>query len=452
MASVRLKDICKVYPNGLEAVKNFNMEIEDKEFIVFVGPSGCGKSTALRMIAGLEAITSGELYIGDKLVNGVEPKDRDIAMVFQNYALYPHMTIYNNIAFGLKIRKVPVPVLDEQGNEVYETDYKKVKELERYLSKLKKYKEKSNEIIPELEQAIINTENELEYYKATPQKKTVLKRIPKAEIDRKVREAAEILGITDYLKKKPKEMSGGQRQRVALGRAIVRQPKVFLLDEPLSNLDAKLRTSMRAEISKLHNKLQTTFIYVTHDQVEAMTMGTRIVVMKLGVVQQIDTPSNLYNYPINKFVAGFIGTPQMNFFNCKLLKNGAEIMINFTDADISFTVPQKTLSHINSDYFDGTKSVILGIRSEHISIEKNKYPHKAKCQVSFIEDLGIDCQLYGDINVNGVDSITESPTRLVLKAPAGTKFNTGDITEVYFDLKNIHLFDAETEHTLRVDK
>ena len=187
MASVRLKDICKVYPNGLEAVKNMNMEIEDKECIVFVGPSGCGKSTALRMIAGLETITSGELYIGDKLVNGVEPKDRDIAMVFQNYALYPHMTIYNNIAFGLKIRKVPVPVLDEQGNEVYETDFKKVKELERYLSKLKKYKEKSNEIIPELEQTIINTENELEYYKATPQKKTVLKRIPKAEIDRKLR-------------------------------------------------------------------------------------------------------------------------------------------------------------------------------------------------------------------------------------------------------------------------
>lgn len=403
MASVQLKNICKIYPNGLKAVDNFCMDIKDKEFIVFVGPSGCGKSTALRMIAGLEAITSGELYIGDKLVNGVEPRDRDIAMVFQNYALYPHMTIYDNIAFGLKIRKVSETVLDENGNEVFELDNKKIKQLEKYLAKLEKFKAKMQEENAELEKAITDTKTELEYYRNTPAKKLTYKRMPKAEIDKKVREAAEILGITDYLKKKPKEMSGGQRQRVALGRAIVRNPKVFLLDEPLSNLDAKLRTSMRAEISKLHNKLQTTFIYVTHDQVEAMTMGTRIVVMKLGVVQQIDTPSNLYNYPANKFVAGFIGTPQMNFFNCTLLKNGTEITIKFTDTDISFTVSEKTLSHINSDYFDGAKPVILGIRSEHISIEKNKFPHKAKCKVSFIEDLGIDCQLYGDLNIEGAD-------------------------------------------------
>lgn len=242
MASLSLKHIYKVYPNGTKAVNDFNMEIADKEFIVFVGPSGCGKSTMLRMIAGLEDISAGELSIGDVVVNDVEPKDRDIAMVFQNYALYPHMTVYENIAFGLRVRKM------------------------------------SNE-----------------------------------EIHERVVQASEILGIKEYLDKKPKEMSGGQRQRVSLGRAIVRDPKVMLLDEPLSNLDAKLRTQMRAEILKLHAKLNTTFIYVTHDQVEAMTMGTRIVVMKSGFVQQIDTPKNLYRYPKNKFVAGFIGTPQMNF-------------------------------------------------------------------------------------------------------------------------------------------
>ena len=254
MADVKLNHIYKVYPNGTKAVNDFTMDIKDKEFIVFVGPSGCGKSTTLRMIAGLEEITAGELYIGDTLVNDVEPKDRDIAMVFQNYALYPHMTVYENMAFGLKLRK-----------------------------------------------------------------------LPKAVIDQKVREAAQTLDITEYLDKKPKEMSGGQRQRVALGRAIVREPKVFLLDEPLSNLDAKLRTAMRSEISALHHRLQTTFIYVTHDQVEAMTMGTRIVVMKDGFVQQIDTPTNLYKYPQNVFVAGFIGTPQMNFINAEINVEGDDI-------------------------------------------------------------------------------------------------------------------------------
>ena len=242
MASLSLKHISKVYPNGAKAVNDFNMEIDDKEFIVFVGPSGCGKSTTLRMIAGLEDITAGELRIGDRVVNDMEPKDRDIAMVFQNYALYPHMTVYDNIAFGLMMQKVPKDVIHER-----------------------------------------------------------------------VLRAAEILGITEYLGRKPKEMSGGQRQRVSLGRAIVREPKVMLLDEPLSNLDAKLRTQMRTEISKLHKQLNTTFIYVTHDQVEAMTMGTRIVVMKNGFVQQIDTPKNLYKYPANKFVAGFIHTQPLYF-------------------------------------------------------------------------------------------------------------------------------------------
>lgn len=283
MANLSLKHIYKVYPNGAKAVNDFNMQIEDKEFIVFVGPSGCGKSTTLRMIAGLEEITAGELKIGDMVVNGMEPKDRDIAMVFQNYALYPHMTIFENLAFGLRMRKIPDIKKDKAGNPILDKNGKEI---------------------------------------------PILRRYNKEELNQKVQEAAEILEISDYLKRKPKEMSGGQRQRVALGRAIVRKPKVMLLDEPLSNLDAKLRTQMRSEIVKLHKKLQTTFIYVTHDQVEAMTMGTRIVVMKDGFVKQIDTPKNLYKFPENKFVAGFIGTPQMNFFEGTLKNKGIRFISN----------------------------------------------------------------------------------------------------------------------------
>ena len=249
MAGLSLRHIYKKYPGGVTAVSDFCLEVEDKEFIIFVGPSGCGKSTTLRMIAGLEEITEGELYIGDRLVNDIAPKDRDIAMVFQNYALYPHMSVYENMAFGLKLRKVP-----------------------------------------------------------------------KTEIKRRVEEAARILDISHLLERKPKALSGGQKQRVALGRAIVRNPQVFLLDEPLSNLDAKLRASMRTELTKLHKSVGTTFVYVTHDQVEAMTMATRIVVMKDGLIQQVDTPQNLYDLPVNKFVAGFIGSPQMNFINAELTK------------------------------------------------------------------------------------------------------------------------------------
>ena len=258
MASLLLKNVTKKYPNGFVAVKEFNLEIKDKEFIIFVGPSGCGKSTTLRMIAGLEDISSGELYIDDKLVNDVEPKDRDIAMVFQNYALYPHMSVYDNMAFGLKLRKTP-----------------------------------------------------------------------KDEIDQKVRNAARILDLEHLLDRKPKALSGGQRQRVAMGRAIVRSPKVFLMDEPLSNLDAKLRGQMRVEISKLHQRLETTIIYVTHDQTEAMTLGTRIVVMKDGVIQQVDSPQNLYDKPCNKFVAGFIGAPQMNMIDAAVGKDGSDVTLSF---------------------------------------------------------------------------------------------------------------------------
>ena len=377
MASLTLNHIYKVYPNGVKAVNDFCMEIADKEFIVFVGPSGCGKSTTLRMIAGLEEITAGELYIGDVLVNDMEPKDRDIAMVFQNYALYPHMTVYENMAFGLRLRKVP-----------------------------------------------------------------------KDEIDKKVREAANILGITEYLDRKPKAMSGGQRQRVALGRAIVREPKVFLLDEPLSNLDAKLRTAMRSEISKLHHKLQTTFIYVTHDQVEAMTMGTRIVVMKDGYVQQIDTPRNLYRFPGNKFVAGFIGTPQMNFFDGTLTRHGDSVTVALDGTDVRLEVPVSYFDKAERSYLKGDKSVTIGIRAEHISVDPARYPFKAKCRVSHVEELGTDCQVYADFNVQSEETVAESPTRVIVKAPAGSTYDIDQIIEVSLDMAQIHLFDKETEVTI----
>ena len=377
MAGLKLSHIYKVYPNGVKAVNDFTMDIEDKEFIVFVGPSGCGKSTTLRMIAGLEQITSGELSIGETVVNYVEPRNRDIAMVFQNYALYPHMTVYDNMAFSLKIHK-----------------------------------------------------------------------LPKEEIDRRIKNAAEILGITEYLQRKPKAMSGGQCQRVALGRAIVREPKVFLLDEPLSNLDAKLRTAMRSEISKLHHKLGTTFIYVTHDQVEAMTMGTRIVVMKAGFVQQIDTPSNLYKYPGNKFVAGFIGSPQMNFYDGTLLLKDDKVVVTMDATSTSWEAPYSYFTKADKRYLDGNKKLTLGIRAEHISIDPQKYPYKAKCCVSYTEELGTECLVYADFNVDSVESISETPTRVIIKAPAETKFEPDQIIDISLDLSHLQAFDCETENII----
>lgn len=379
MASLSLKHIYKVYPNGTKAVNDFNMEIEDKEFIVFVGPSGCGKSTTLRMIAGLEDISAGELKIGDAVVNDMEPKDRDIAMVFQNYALYPHMTVYENIAFGLRLRKMS-----------------------------------------------------------------------REEIHERVTRVADILGITEYLGKKPKEMSGGQRQRVSLGRAIVREPKVMLLDEPLSNLDAKLRTQMRAEISKLHSQLNTTFIYVTHDQVEAMTMGTRIVVMKQGVVQQIDTPKNLYRYPGNKFVAGFIGTPQMNFFEGTLEKKGRAVTVKFKYCDAEITVPESLFYKTRSAYLDGKTLVWIGLRAEDISLDPQKVESSdavVDVRVSHIEVLGNETLVYGDINMGG-DGYVESSTRIIIACKDDAGYKAGDIVKAALDMEHVHLFDKDTELTI----
>ena len=388
MASLLLKGIYKVYPSGVTAVTDFNLDIKDKEFIVFVGPSGCGKSTTLRMIAGLEEISKGELYIDGKLVNDVVPKDRDIAMVFQNYALYPHMTVYDNMAFGLKLRKVPKQIIDER-----------------------------------------------------------------------VKEAAAILGITDYLTRKPKALSGGQRQRVALGRAIVREPKVFLLDEPLSNLDAKLRAQMRTEISKLHARLATTFIYVTHDQVEAMTMGTRIVVMKDGFMQQVDTPQNLYDYPINQFVAGFIGTPQMNFFPATITQNKGKTYVEFVNNN-KILLPKSVEARIRNieDYVNTGKPVVLGVRPEDIHDEENFIAASpdtvVKAFIEVLEKLGAETQIYckldfkeGESVENATDSIADA-SYMVAKIDSRSLVNRGEVVELALDARHIHLFDAATEMSL----
>ena len=368
MASLSLKNICKVYPNGFVAVKDFNLEVADKEFIIFVGPSGCGKSTTLRMIAGLEEISSGELWIGDKLVNDVEPKDRDIAMVFQNYALYPHMTVYDNMSFGLKLRKVP-----------------------------------------------------------------------KAEIDKLVHEAAKILGIEQLLDRKPKALSGGQRQRVAMGRAIVRNPKVFLMDEPLSNLDAKLRVQMRIEIQKLHQRLQATIIYVTHDQTEAMTLGTRIVVLKDGVIQQVDTPQNLYDRPNNVFVAGFIGSPQMNLVDAKVVQSGDDVVLMFGSNSVKLP-ENKAKILIEKGYVD--KTVIMGIRPEDLNESEvfiNNSPDSViEVTIKVYELLGAEVFLYFD-----VDQVS-----CTARVNPRTTARPGDTIKLALDMSKLHIFDKETEQVV----
>ena len=369
MASVSLKNITKQYPGGVVAVKDFNLEIADREFIIFVGPSGCGKSTTLRMIAGLEEITQGELYIGDKLVNDVEPKDRDIAMVFQNYALYPHMSVYDNMAFGLKLRKVQ-----------------------------------------------------------------------KDQIDKVVHEAAKILDIEHLLDRKPKALSGGQRQRVAMGRAIVRNPKVFLMDEPLSNLDAKLRVQMRIEISKLHQKLQTTFIYVTHDQTEAMTLGTRIVVMKDGLIMQVDSPQNLYDKPQNLFVAGFMGSPQMNFMDALVVQRGSDVYVEFSQNTLK--IPEaKAKMLVEGGYVN--KNVVVGIRPEDIHDEEmfiNNYPDAViEATVKVYELLGAEVFLYFTI-----DDINDITARVNPRTTA----RPDDVLKIAFDMSKVHLFDKETEQVI----
>ncbi len=426
------------------AVKDFNMEIEDGEFIVFVGPSGCGKSTTIRMIAGLEDITGGELYIDGVLVNDIAPKERDIAMVFQSYALYPHMTAQQNIEFALKLRKLPVEKKDKDGNPVLAIDKKKIKELKQKLLNVQydledAQDEETKALLSERKAAI---EKDIEYYSNTPVQAYVYRHMKKEDIAAKVQWAAKVLGIEELLDNKPAEMSGGQRQRIALGRAMVRGPKVFLLDEPLSNLDAKLRASMRMEIVKLHNELKTTFIYVTHDQVEAMTMGTRIVVMKLGVVQQIDTPTNLYDYPDNKFVAGFIGTPQMNFMDVKIKKSGSKLKTEFEGGQVvNFDLSK--LRKIDQSLLDGGEhEVTLGIRGENIKIAaaEAKSGSYLDTTLSVKEILGGTTQLFIKLSEGGAEYIVSLSER--------NDYMSGDTVRLTFDEKYIHLFDKETELSL----
>ena len=369
MAELSLRKVKKVYDNTVVAVQAFDLEIADKEFIVLVGPSGCGKSTTLRMVAGLEEITDGEIYIGGKKVNNVPPKSRDIAMVFQNYALYPHMTVYDNIAYGLKLRK-----------------------------------------------------------------------FPKRVIDQKVREAAEILDITELLKRKPKALSGGQRQRVAIGRAIVREPQVFLMDEPLSNLDAKLRNQMRSEILKLRQKVNTTFIYVTHDQTEAMTLGDRIVIMKEGFVQQVGTPQEVFHHPANLFVAGFIGTPQMNFFDAELVRQGDQYAVRLGTAQVPLS-PEKQARLLAGDV--QSQAITLGVRPEHIVLteEENAVP----AQVDVSEMMGSAVHIH--VAACGRDVVIVVPVSEE-EAEAGDRFLRGTQVRFTFRGSAAHVFDRESGQNL----
>jgi multiple sugar transport system ATP-binding protein len=364
MASITLKNIVKTYEDGVTVIPGLDLEIRDKEFIILVGPSGCGKSTTLRMIAGLESITSGEMYIGDRLVNDVAPKDRDIAMVFQSYALYPHMTVYKNMAFALTLRKEP-----------------------------------------------------------------------REEIDRKVREAARILDIEKYLNRKPRALSGGQRQRVALGRAMVRHPSVFLLDEPLSNLDAKLRTEMRAQISRLHRNLQTTFVYVTHDQTEAMTMADRIVVMKDGVIQQIDTPENLYAHPCNTFVAGFIGTPQINFLPATICVQGGRRCAHVGGHTLPLPERMQQVAAL-TDYID--REVVYALRPEHFYADRrhceNDHPAEISVKVELAEMMGSEIYVYTAVG----------QTDIIAKVAAGSKIVSGDKLKLFIDTERPHIFDKKS--------
>ena len=388
MASLSLKHIYKIYPNGFEAVKDFNLEVEDKEFIIFVGPSGCGKSTTLRMIAGLEDISDGEFMIDGKIMNDVEPKDRDIAMVFQNYALYPHMSVRDNMAFGLKLRKTP-----------------------------------------------------------------------KHEINKKVKDAANILDLSELLERKPAALSGGQRQRVAMGRAIVREPKVFLMDEPLSNLDAKLRVQMRAEISALHQRLGATIIYVTHDQTEAMTLGTRIVVMKDGIIQQVASPRELYNHPVNLFVAGFIGSPQMNFINAECTAKGNDVYLEFDR--FSVKLPETKAVTLKEKGYVG-KRVVMGIRPEDIfesEHELQQHPDsQIQVKINGYELLGSEVLLYFDLLNEKPGEIQRQfsddayanvkKAKCSAKVSASTEARYGSTITVALDPEKIHVFDRETEQAI----
>lgn len=422
MATLKLEHIDKIYPNNVQAVFDFNLEVEDKEFIVLVGPSGCGKSTTLRMIAGLEEISEGKLFINDKLVNNVMPKDRDIAMVFQNYALYPHMTVFDNMAFGIKIRKHGIPVLDEEGKQVFVVDKLLIKDLKKQLWTEKNQENPDESIIKKLEGKI----EELNLHPSRPSMKMV--HYTKAEIKERVENAAEILGLSQYLDRKPAALSGGQRQRVALGRAIVRNASVFLMDEPLSNLDAKLRVQMRSEIAKIHQKVGATTIYVTHDQTEAMTMATRIVIMKDGYIQQIGTPTEVYENPANMFVASFIGAPSMNFISGTFL-NGKFKIDDLLNNEEKFIKLDNKYAEILKEY-EG-QSIILGVRPEDMYAKEDKsqkHPGEAvKILCDIKELLGNELIVYGSICGQNIAIKTDSSIQITPHEEKEYVFNTEKI-------------------------
>ena len=514
MATLNFKGINKIYPNNVQAVFDFNLDIADKEFIVFVGPSGCGKSTTLRMVAGLEDITSGELYIDNRLVNNVEPKDRDIAMVFQNYALYPHMTVYQNMAFALKLRKVPRPLFEEneEANAIRQENLqisKQIRGLYRYAKKHKEPKETFEQIaalydqiyaneekISELlvqkvgiyeekisslekehnllvkeiarfekeltkceaaeqrDEEVINiiatgleqkkaqlakNEEELEYYQNNEVPLFKSRKLTRFEIDLEIQKAAQILDLSTYLFRKPAALSGGQRQRVALGRAIVRKPKVFLMDEPLSNLDAKLRVQTRSEISKIHKRVGATTIYVTHDQTEAMTMADRIVVMKDGYIQQIGAPEDIYADPFNIFVAGFIGNPPMNFLNAHF--DGKKLMVSEEGKALEIKLSKEQLNLL-AKFKDEEYDVVVGIRPESIYLkgapELKKEAQMLDIVCDFRELLGYELVVYTYV----------LGQKLLVKVSNQIKVNSGDKLTIGFNPDSLYFFDKES--TLRI--
>lgn len=501
---IRLSNINKIYDNNVQAVFDFNLDIKEKEFIVFVGPSGCGKSTTLRMICGLEEITSGGLFIDEKFANELPPKDRDIAMVFQSYALYPQMTVYDNMAFSLKIRKNPYPVFDKEGMPVIAVDKKAIRECKSRIKELTAIIKEDNIalslLVKNKEKYALEIYSELEsYYKErnelckneiakknqkivdlneNPTQKYVYKHLSKKEIDDRIQEASKILQIEPFLLRKPKALSGGQRQRVALGRSIVRNAKVFLMDEPLSNLDAKLRVAMRSEIIALHRKINATTIYVTHDQTEAMTMADRIVVMKDGVVQQIGSPKSIYNHPTNLFVATFIGSPAMNIIKAVYTKKGiklsddviiphnkdinpnlffdneikrlTDIRTNLTNALLNPIDPNKVVYENACAKADeliakfnaknsGEFEILFGIRPEYISIvDKNSKDFDAVVKVEIVELLGSELHIHTHIGEN----------EFVLKTMSNSDIETGDELKIKFDISKTHYFDADTEESI----
>ena len=461
MAKLHFNHVNKVYANNVQAVFDFNLDVDDKEFVVFVGPSGCGKTTTLRMVAGLEEISSGEIYIDDVLINDVPPKDRNIAMVFQNYALYPHMTVFDNMAFSLKMRKDLFPVYKIVNKEGFNQEVKEIEKefqekKEQGVAKLairraqEKYQERvmtyDHDKVEELENSIKGETDQAKIESVHKQIKEVMKvldkpafeyrRYTREEIIDKVTTVAETIGLEQYLKRKPAALSGGQRQRVALGRAIVRNPKVFLMDEPLSNLDAKLRVHMRTEISKIYQNLGVTVIYVTHDQTEAMTMATKIVCMKDGRIQQIGSPRELFNTPNNLFVAGFIGSPSMNFIPGKF--DGHNFVSENDEVKIQLDKPHIDLL---KDYVN--KELILGVRPENIIFKDDKTREnlsnsfKLVCDLS--ELLGQELIIYSYIN----------NTRVVIKTTTVDEIKNGEEKEYALDLDRIHFFDKETTNRIK---